>query len=414
MSTIFDIAIIRCGELLTLSGASTHPKRRAELADVGLILNGAIGISGEKIAWVGSEAAYRQIGRAKLEIDAGGKVVMPGLVDPHTHAVFAGSREGEWEEKMRGVSYLEILEKGGGILRTVDATRAASPEHLLNRAKKTLKKMLSHGTTTVEIKSGYGLDQKNELKLLEVIQKLKEETPLDVVLTFLGAHAIPREYLNDPDAYVDLVIGMLSEVKPGAQFCDVFCEEGAFSYAQTRRVLAQALITGYQVKLHAGEFSDQGGIRLAVEFGAVSVDHLDAIQENEIPLLAESGAVGVLLPGVSHFLRMKEIPPARALIEGGVPIALASDFNPGSCPSLSMQEMIHLAVRNLGLSTSEAIAAATINAAHAIGMASRVGSLEVGKQADLLLLDIDHYQQLPYYFGLNHVDKVIKKGKMVL
>ncbi len=409
----FDLAIIHCGEVLTLSGASECPKRRAELADVGLIRDGVIGISGEKIAWVGSETSYRQLGRAKREIDAGGKVVMPGLVDSHTHAVFAGSREGEWEEKMRGASYLEILKKGGGILRTVDATREASPEDLLNLAKETLKKMLSYGTTTVEIKSGYGLDLKNELKILNVIQRLKDETPLDVVATFLGAHAIPKEYLNNSDSYIDLVIGMLPEAKDHAQFCDVFCEEGAFSASQTRRVLEQAVKLGFQVKLHAGEFSDQGAVRLAAEFAAVSVDHLDVIHECEIPLLIESGAVGVLLPGVSHFLRMKEPPPVRALIEVGVPVALASDFNPGSCPSFSMQEMIHLAVRNFNLSASEAISAATINAAHGLGMASSVGSLEVGKQADLLLLDIDHYEQLPYYFGMNHVDKVIKNGKIV-
>lgn len=410
MKHSYDLAIVHCGELLTLEGG---PKRRSELIEVGLIRDGAVAISHGKIAWVGTQREYRRSHRAKREIDAGGKVVLPGFVDPHTHAVFAGSREGEWAEKLRGVPYLKILQRGGGILSTVEATRAASPKSLTETAERYLRKMLSCGTTTVEIKSGYGLDLPTELKILKIIERLEDQLPLDLVPTFMGAHAIPKEYSDRPEAYVDRVTEMLPAVRPRARFCDVFCEEGAFNFYQTRRILEAAKREDFAIKLHAGEFSDQGGVRLAAEFGAVSVDHLDHIRPEEMPLLAESGAVGVLLPGVSHFLMSKHLPPVRALIEAGVPIALATDFNPGSSPTLSMQEIIHLAVRDFKLSAAEAISAATMNAAYALGMGERVGSLEVGKQADILILDLEHYEQLPYFFGVNHVEKVLKKGKVV-
>ena len=407
----FDLAI-HSAELLTLSG-SAGPKRRSELSELGLIRNGVVAISRGQIAWVGTQREYRKNHRAKREIDAEGKVVMPGFVDPHTHSIFAGSREGEWAEKLRGVPYLEILQRGGGILGTVEATRAASLKSLTDRAEIFVNKMLSCGTTTVEIKSGYGLNLSTELKILKAIERLADRLPLDLVPTFMGAHAIPREYSDRQEAYVDQVIEMLSTVRSRARFCDVFCEEGAFGYDQTRRVLQAAQREGFAIKLHAGEFSDQGGVRLAAQFEAVSVDHLDHIRAEEMPLLAESGAVGVLLPGVSHFLKAQHLPPARELIEAGVPIAVATDFNPGSSPCLSMQEIIHLAVRDFKLTAAEAISAATINAAYAVGMGDQVGSLQVGKQADILILDLEHYEALPYFFGVNHVTKVLKKGKVV-
>ncbi|MFY9270982.1 MAG: imidazolonepropionase [Candidatus Manganitrophaceae bacterium] len=408
-----DLAITHCGELLTLASGGNQPKRRSEMSDLGLVRNGAVAISHGKIAWVGTQREYRRRGRARREIDASGKVVMPGFVDPHTHAIFAGSREREWAEKLRGVPYLEILQKGGGILNTVQATRAASLKSLTERAEKFLKKMLSYGTTTVEIKSGYGLDLPSELKILKVIERLADRLPLNLIPTFMGAHAIPKEYSGRTEAYIDQVIKMIPAVRSRARFCDLFCEEGAFNADQSRRILEAAKREGFAIKLHAGEFSDQGGVRLAAEFGAVSVDHLDHISSEEIPLLAESGAVGVLLPGVSHFLMAKHLPPVRALIEAGVPIALATDFNPGSSPSLSMQEIIHLAVRDFKLTVAEAISAATINAAHGIGMGEQIGSLEVGKQADILILDLEHHAQLPYFFGVNHMEKVLKRGKVV-
>ncbi|MBI3805453.1 MAG: imidazolonepropionase [Nitrospirae bacterium] len=412
MTPVFDLAIVGCGELLTVASPG-GPKRGPALSEVGLIRNGVVATSRGKIAWVGTQKEYRRKGPARREIDAEGSVVLPGFVDPHTHAVFAGSREGEWAEKLRGVPYLEILKRGGGILRTVEATRTASLKSLTERAEAYLKKMLACGTTTVEIKSGYGLDLQNEVKILKVIAQLQKRLPLDLVPTFLGAHAIPKEYADRPEAYVDQVVEMLPSVRSRAAFCDVFCEEGAFSYQQSRRVLKAARQNQFGIKLHAGEFSDQGGVRLAAEFGARSVDHLDHIRPDEVPLLAESGAVGVLLPGVSHFLGAASFPPVRALVEGGVPVALATDFNPGSSPCLSMQEIIHLAVRDFKLTAAEAISAATINAAHAVGLEAQVGSLEVGKQADLLILDLEHYEQLPYFFGVNHVEQVLKKGKVV-
>lgn len=406
----YDLAIVHCGELLTLRGG---PKRRSELSEIGLIREGAVGISRGKIAWIGTQREYQKSYRAKREIDAGGKVVLPGFVDPHTHAVFAGTREEEWAEKLKGVPYLEILQRGGGILSTVEATRAASPKSLTETAERFLGQMLACGTTTVEIKSGYGLDFKNEIKILKVIGQLKKRVPIDLIPTFLGAHTIPKEYSDRPEAYVNRVIKMLSAVRKRARFCDVFCEEGAFNFYQTRRILEAAKRKNFAIKLHAGEFSDQGGVRLAAEFGAVSVDHLDHIRPDEIPLLAQSGAVGILLPGVSHFLMTLHPPPVRALIDAGVPVALATDFNPGSCPSLSMQEMVHLAVRDFKLSAAEAISAATINAAHGLGVGEQVGSIEIGKQADILILDLERYEQLPYFFGVNHVEKVLKKGKVV-
>lgn len=412
MSSLFDLAITNCGELLT-AASPAGPKRGGALADIGLIQNGAVGIRRGRIAWAGTQKEYGKQHRAKREIDAGGRVVMPGFVDPHTHSVFAGSREVEWAEKMEGVPYLEILKRGGGILSTVDATRAASTNSLYEAAAGYLNKMLANGTTTVEIKSGYGLDLKNELKLLNVIGRLKEKMPIGIVATFLGAHAIPREHLNAPGRYVEQVIRMLPSARSKAQFCDVFCEEGAFTFSQSREILDAARLAGFRIKLHAGEFSDLGGIQLAAELQATSIDHLDHIAPQEIPFLAGSGAVGVLLPGVSHFLKSKTVPPARALVEGGVPIALATDFNPGSSPCLSMQEIVHLAVRDFGLTAGEAICAATINAAYAIGLGDQVGSIEAGKQADLLILELDHYGQLPYFFGTNHVGQVVKKGKQV-
>ncbi|MFQ5596671.1 MAG: imidazolonepropionase [Nitrospiria bacterium] len=413
MKRSFDLAILNCGELLTLRNESDGPKTGDALSDLGLVHQAAVGIVKEQIAWVGRQRDYRRHFRAKREIDADGKVVMPGFVDPHTHAVFAGRRDEEWAARLQGTPYLEILEKGGGILRTVAATRAASPTVLFKQAETTLHQMLAHGTTTVEIKSGYGLDPKTETRILKVIQRLGRETPLDVVATYLGAHVVPKAYRGDPEAYVAQVMASLPKMKALADFCDVFCEAGAFSFEQSERILAAAQDLGFGIKLHAGEFSEQGGLRLAAAFKAASVDHLDIVKKRDLSPLARAGTVGVLLPGVSHFLGHQKHAPARRLIDAGIPIALATDYNPGSCPCLSMQEIIHLAVLNLKMRPAEATAAATINAAHAVGRGRQCGSIEVGKQADLLILDLDHHGQLPYFFGVNHVRRVLKKGVVV-
>jgi len=412
MKTLFDSAIVNCGELLTLRGGSGGPKTGADLSEIGLVEQAAVGMIGGNIAWVGRQVDYRRQLKAKREIDAEGRVIMPGFVDPHTHAVFAGRRDEEWSVRLSGRPYLDLLKQGGGILRTVAETRAASPAALFKQGEATLLKMLVHGTTTVEIKSGYGLDPKQERKILKIIRKLREETPLDVVATYLGAHAIPEAFQDQPEAYVDQIIASLPKMKPLADFCDVFCDEGAFSFGQARRILEAAKQAGFGLKLHAGEFSDQGGLRLAADLAARSADHLDIVHKRDLPGLVNAGTLGVLLPGVSHFLGNKKHAPARQLIGAGVPVALATDYNPGSCPCLSMQEIVHLAVLNLKMSAAESISAATINAAHAIGRGAQLGSIEVGKQADLLMLDLKHYQELPYYFGVNHVTRVIKKGKL--
>ncbi len=409
----FDLAVVNCGELLTLAGDDDRPKRGKALSDLALRKNAAIGISKGKIDWVGSQKQYRRSYSARQEINAEGAVVMPGFVDPHTHAVFAGSRELEWVQKITGTSYLDILKSGGGILNTVEKTNAASQKTLFEKAKTTLQTMLAQGTTSLEIKSGYGLNLQQELKILKVIRRLNKEMVLDVVPTYLGAHVIPKSSQNNRSAYVKEVIESLTKVKPYATFCDVFCEEGAFTHSESKQIFQAAKSAGFQIKLHAGQFSDLGGIDLASSFHAVSIDHLDVIKKKDIPKLSDSGTMGVLLPGVSHFLALKKHAPARDLIDGNVPVALATDFNPGSSPCLSMQEIIHLAVLHLKMTPAEAISAATINAAHALGLAQQVGSLALGKQADLLLLDLDHYEQLPYFFGSNHVHTILKKGIVV-
>ncbi|VAX28378.1 Imidazolonepropionase [hydrothermal vent metagenome] len=414
MTIHFDLAITHCGEVLTLSGASKHPKRGRTLSELSLIQKGVVGISKGKIAWIGTQKSYQQTCSAKKEINAGGAVVMPAFVDPHTHTVFSGSRESEWFQKLSGRPYLEILKTGGGILKTVQQTRAASPQKLFKGAQKVLNQMAAHGTTTLEIKSGYGLNLKEETKILNVIGRLKKESPLDIVPTYLGAHVFPKLGQSNRKAYLAEAIETLTQIKNKAVFCDVFCEENAFSLSETRQILEAAKKLGFQLKLHAGQFSDLGGVALAITLQATSVDHLDVIKKRDITKLAASNTIGILLPGVSHFLNANKHAPARALIDQGVAVALATDFNPGSSPCFSMQHIIHLAVLNLKMTPAEAISAATINAAHAIGLSEKTGSIEVGKQADLIILNIEHYEQLPYFFGVNHVRTVIKKGKVLL
>jgi len=305
------------------------------------------------------------------------------------------------------------MQGNGGIFSTVEKTREAlaSPQALVNRAKAFLGKMLAFGTTTVEIKTGYGLSVESELGLLRIIAGLKESQPVDIVPTFLGAHAFPREYKKKTD-YIQLVVGMLEQVKSEglAEYCDVFVEVGVFSPSEARIILEEAKKRGLKLKLHAGEFNDIGGVELGTELGASSIDHLDYISENGMGLMAEKRTIGVLLPGVPFHLMTDRYAPARKLIEAGVPIALATDFNPGSCPTFSMQMIIALACRQLKLTPAEAINAATINAAYALDRGDKVGSIEVGKRADIIVLDIPRHQQLPYWFGVNLVATVVKNG----
>lgn len=420
-----DIVILNASELLTLApyqsstglaGVYQRPRAGQEMRELGLIRNGGLAIEGCEFAAVGPsrEIESKYAGKAKRIIDASGKVVMPGLVDPHTHAVFAGWRDREWVMRLEGRDYLDILKAGGGILETVRATRLASQEELVGITKKHLDTMLLHGTTTVEVKSGYGLDLENEIKILKVIEVLGKEHPIRLVPTFLGAHAVPVECEDNPEGYVEAVMGWLPHVKALARFCDVFCDEGAFTLAQAQRILVRAKELGFALKLHAGEFKDLGGVKLALQLGATSVDHLDYISEQDMVEMAWKGTVGVLLPGVPFFLRREHLPRVREMIALGVPLAIGTDFNPGTCPTPNLQLIMALACLRLRMTPEEVINAATINAAHALGYAHRVGSIEVGKRADVLILDIPTYTHLTYQFGINHVDTVIKTGKVVV
>ncbi len=410
-----DLLIHSAAQLLTL--ASDGPRRGAAMGELDIIEDGAVAVQDGLVALVGPTTEVRGQVVAAEEIDATGKVVMPGFVDPHTHLVFAGDRAGEFEQRVRGATYQEIMAAGGGIMSTVRATRAASVEQLVEESHARLDRMLAHGTTTAEIKTGYGLDTESDLKMLEAIRRLDAEHPVDLVPTFLGAHAVPGEYKGRADEYVDLVVEeMLPMIKsqisnPKSQtFCDVFCDEGAFTLEQARRVLEAAQALGLRLKIHADEFKPLGGTRLAVELGAVSADHLVCTPDDEIEMLARSDTIAVALPGTPFGLGHHEYPPARRIIDSGGALALATDLNPGTCWCESMQLIIALACRFMRMTPAEAIVAATLNAAHAVGLDHRVGSLEAGKKADLLILDIPDYRHLPYRFGGNLVDKVIKGG----
>ena len=415
-----DFLLINAGQLVTVAGNSDHPKRGEELSEIAVITDGAVAARDGVIAAVGTTSELQD--RVELEedavvIDAQGKVVLPGLVDPHTHVVFAGSREHELEMKIQGMPYLEILARGGGILDTVRSTREASREDLVRTAAKYLDEMLAQGTTTAEAKSGYGLTLKDELKMLEAIRVLQETHPVDLVPTFLGAHAIPEEYKDDPDGFVDLVIQeMLPAISPLglARFCDVFCEEGVFSVEQTRRVLLEAKRLGFELKIHADEMVTLGGAELAAELGATSADHLMMISDQGIEMLAASETIAVLLPATTFCVMGERYAPARKMIEKGAAVALSSDFNPGSSPVNSLQIVMGIACRQLKMAPAEVISAVTINAAHAIGCASSVGSIEEGKRADLVIFDAQDYRYLMYRFGTNLVDKVVKSGRIVV
>lgn len=346
------------------------------------------------------------------EIDCTEKVVMPGFVDSHTHLVFAGSREEEFALRSTGVTYQEIAERGGGILYTVNKTRSASKRDLKKNARRYLNKILKHGTTTVEIKSGYGLSFDDEIKMLDVIRELKREEIITICSTFLGAHAIPPEYKNSPSDYVDLIcnqmIPYVSEHKL-AEFCDVFCEKGYFSISDSEKILSTAKKYKLKLKIHAEELTDFGGAVLAGQMKAVSADHLEKISQAGIEALKDGEVVAVLLPGVSFFLN-HGYAPARKLIDNGVPVAIATDFNPGSCMSYSMPMMMTIACTHMKMSPEETITAATINSAAALDMSQEIGSVDIGKKGDLIVLDIPNYKYLVYHFSENHVEKVIKNG----
>ncbi len=383
------------------------------MSDLGVIENGSVWVSHGQITAVGASDDVEH--DAETIIDCSGKTVMPGFVDPHTHLVFAGSREKELGMKLRGMTYMEILQSGGGILSTVKATREASKEQLLEQSRKRMDTMMCFGTTTTEAKSGYGLDKETELKMLEVIKELDTAHPMDIVPTFLGAHAIPEEYAGRSEDYIKSLIDLLPEIKEKelAEFCDVFCEDGAFSLEESKYLLLAAKDLGLGAKIHADEIKNLGGSSLAAELGAISAEHLAVTSEDDMKAMAEVGVIGLLLPATPYSLMQNQYADARKMIEIGVPIALATDLNP-NCWTESMQFIISLACYKMKMTPEEAIVAATINAAFAIDRAEKVGSIEVGKQADLIILDVPNYGHIPYRFGVNHVETVIKSGRIVV
>ena len=382
----------------------------------------AVGPRAEVEAVLGADGY--QLGRF-ARLDATGCTVTPGLVDPHTHLLFAGTREGELLLRQRGAGYLEILQAGGGILSTVAATRAASDEELAAHGRRWLDEMLSHGVTTIEAKSGYGLDLQTELRLVEIAWQLGLEGPVEIVATYLGAHAVPPEFRSRPDGTEAYVRSILEEQLPGiaahgrARFCDVFCEEGVFSADQSRRILEAAAGYGLTPRLHADELAPSGGAELAAELGAASADHLATPSGAGIDALAEAAAgdrpvVATLLPATTWFLMSDHFAPARTLIDRGVPIALATDFNPGTSPTANLALVMTVACLALGLTPDEALSAVTINAAHALGLDDEIGSLEAGKQADLVIWRAPTSVQIPYWPGASLVRTVVKKGRVVL
>jgi imidazolonepropionase len=395
------------------------------MRELGIIEDAAVAIADGRIAVTGKSRDVRAAFQARDTIDAGGRAVVPGFVDPHTHLPWAGHRAAEFEMRIGGASYMQIMAAGGGIARTVADTRAAPLADLVAETRARLDRMLAYGTTTAEAKTGYGLNVTDELKQLDAIAELQGTHPIDLVPTFLGAHAVPPEYRGRTDAYVDLVV---DEMLPAACehrqslrvfdanwpiFCDVFCEDGAFDLAQSRRILEAAQRLGFGLKIHVDEFAPLGGTPLAVELGAISADHLVTTPPEHVALLAASDTIGVALPGTPFGLGQQHYTPARALIDAGGALALATDLNPGTCWCESMQFIIALACRTMRLLPAEALTAATINAAYAVGLGDQVGSLEPGKLADLLILDADDYRMLAYRFGTNAVRGVVKRNVMV-
>jgi imidazolonepropionase len=413
-----DLLLHSANQLLTLPGG---PQRGSALGTLGLIEDGAVAMHGGKIIATGTTAALQGRFEPLKVIDATGRVVIPGFVDPHTHAVWAGDRANEFEMRIAGATYLDLMRAGGGIMATVRQTRKASIQQLVDETRSRLQRMLEHGTTTVEVKTGYGLDTAAELRQWEVISRLQTEGPWDLIPTFLGAHAVPAEYAGRSDAYVDVVVNeMLPAVRRhrvadrGPIFCDVFCDEGAFTLAQARRILEQAKELGFGLKIHADEFAGLGATALGVALGVVSADHLVRTPAEDVIALGQSKTVAVSLPCTPFGLGQDEYTPARAILAANGVLALATDCNPGTAWCESMQFVVALACRYLHLTPAQAIAAATINAACAAGVGERVGSVEDGKQADVLVLDVPDYRHLGYRFGSNIVQMVMKAGRIVV
>ena len=414
-----SLLIIGASQLLTLRGGT--PRRGKALSNLGIIRDGAILIRDGLITAAGTRKQIEALPEAKggEEIDVQGRVVLPGFVDSHTHLIHAASRAEEYEMKIAGASYEAIARKGGGILNSVKKVRAASTDHLKKRAHAALREFASYGTTTLEAKSGYGLDAETELKILQIQRELSSEQTLEIVSTFLGAHMVPREYRkksNGAERYVAFLIqNLLPEVaaRKLADFCDVFCDRGAFTVSQADRILRAGKQLGLAPRLHAEQLSRTGATRLGVKLGAVSCDHLEQVNTTDIRVVAHSSTVATLIPGCDFHLGLRQYAPGRALIDGGAIVALATDYNPGTSPTLSIPMILSLACTQLRMTPAEAISAATINGAYALRRDKRIGSIEAGKQADLAVFDVEDYREIPYYFGVNKCWMTIKKGEVI-
>ena len=418
-----DLIVHNAGQLVTCASGG-KPKRGAAMLDVGIITDGAVAISDGEIAGVGTTDSIINEFSTDEMIDAKGKVVCPGFVDPHTHIVYAGDRLNEFELKIKGADYLDILTSGGGIISTVQNTREASVEQLVEQSLRRLDKMLACGTTACEIKTGYGLDTATELKMLAVIAELDQRHAIDIVPTFLAAHAIPPEHKDNPNVYVNEICDtMLSEAWKWFVasdfhgrvpfFCDVFCEKGAFTLDQSRKILETARSLGFQLKAHVDQFTNLGGSHLAIEMGAVSIDHLDTISDDEIAMLSRSETVGMVIPTENFNAGKTQFANARKLVDFGCVVALSTDYNPGSAPCPSQPMAMAIACRYQKLLPAEALNAATVNSAFSIGTASSSGSIEVGKRADLLIWDTNDYRSIAYEFGSASPKKVIKSGRIL-
>jgi len=414
------LLIKNIGQIVTLRGAPA-PRCGAAMSELGIIESGAILIRAERIVWVGPT---RELPRHEIDpycetVDCVGLdlVALPGFVDSHTHPVFAGTRANEYHLRSQGKTYQEIDAAGGGIRASVRQLRAATQDQLENRAERYFEEFLAHGTTTIEAKSGYGLSLEDEIKSLQVLASLHGRSRLEIVATFLGAHDVPDELRAARGEYIR---GIVEEMIPKvageglAQFCDVFCDTGYFTVEESRTILTAARQAGLKVRLHAEQLAHSGGARLAAELKAASADHLEWVDDADIEALRDAGTVATLLPGATFNLGLSRYAPARRLIDGGVPVALATDFNPGSCFTLNMQIILSIACSQMRMTPAEAITAATINGASAVGLAERLGSLEEGKQADIALMNVADYLEIPYFFGVNHCVMTVKKGKIVI
>ena len=414
-----SLLIRGASQIVMVSGRA--PRRGKELADIGVLRNGAVLLRDGVISAVGPAAKIEKLKESKSAevLDVDGRVVLPGFVDSHTHLIHAASRAEEYELKIQGIGYEEIARKGGGILNSVGKLRAATAQELKSRARLFLERFAEHGTTTIEAKSGYGLDVTSELRILSLHKELDAEQPLEIVSTFLGAHVVPAEYRNKPGGSRDYLQLLEQELIPEvaenglAEYCDVFCERSAFSLAESRQVLLAGKKHGIRPRLHAEQLSNTGATRLGIKLGAASCDHLEYLKPADVRALAKSKTAATLLPGCDFHLGLKQYAPARKLIDEGAIVALATDFNPGTSPTLSMPMVLSLACTQLRMRPSEAIAAATLNAAYSLGRHTRIGSLEAGKQADLAVFEVADYREIPYYFGVNTCWLTMKRGEVV-